>query len=580
MIIMGEEVGYMNLLRNLKIFNKLLVIILVSAIALLLTSITGFYYTGKMNDHAHEMYADRVVPAMQVNDTRRLSRLAEARTIELIFTTDKSLQQKLIAELQQVTQQMDEIFSSYEKIGPDAYELERITKYKELAAVYRDERQAAIDLALAGRNQEAYVQFKQKALPVLEQTGVLREEISQYNDRKVNDTNNQIKVEYESSVMIMLVITAASILLCAGLSVIIARMVVNPVKHMQQLMDSAGNGDLTVRGQVYSTDETGQLTNAFNAMIAHQSQVVGVVRKAAVELAAASEEMAASSEQVASTATQVAKNIDEVASEAGNSTKSAIETSEVLLQLSALIQIAKKCAAASAEDSESTLAAAQNGKITVEETVSRMDNIKNQTVATEELIATLSRYSEQIGHITDTITGIAKQTDLLALNAAIEAARAGDAGRGFAVVAEEVRKLAEHSNKEADQVTVLVRKIAESTAAAVASMQKSRVEADFGVEAVQKAGLALGNILDAVQGTVKDMQQIVSVTNDEVATSDKIVQLIDTVATGIETMAGNAQQVAAATQETTAAVETVASSAEQTSAMANELRSSVERFKI
>ena len=570
----------MNLLRNLKIFNKLLVIILISAIALLLISITGFYYTGKMNDHAHEMYADRVVPAMLVNDTRRLSRLAEARTIELIFTTDKSLQQKLTAELQQVTQQMDEIFSSYEKIGPDSYELERITKYKELAVVYRDERQAAIDLALAGRNQEAYVQFKQKALPVLEQTGVLREEISQYNDRKVNDTNDQIKAEYESAVMIMLVITAASILLCAGLSVIIARMVVNPVKHMQQLMDSAGNGDLTVRGQVYSTDETGQLTSAFNAMIAHQSQVVGVVRKAAVELAAASEEMAASSEQVASTATQVARNIDEVASEAGSSTKSAIETSEVLLQLSALIQIAKKCAATSAEDSKSTLAAAQNGKITVEETVSRMDNIKNQTVATEELIATLSRYSEQIGHITDTITGIAKQTDLLALNAAIEAARAGDAGRGFAVVAEEVRKLAEHSNKEADQVTVLVRKIAESTAAAVASMQKSRVEAEFGVEAVQKAGLALGNILDAVQGTVKDMQQIVSVTNDEVATSDKIVQLIDTVATGIETMAGNAQQVAAATQETTAAVETVASSAEQTSAMANELRSSVERFKI
>lgn len=577
---MGEEVGYMNLLRNLKIFNKLLVIILISTIALLLTSITGFYYTGKMNDHAHEMYADRVIPAMLVNDTRRLSRLAEARTIELIFTTDKSLQQKLTAELQQVTQQMDEIFSSYEKIGPDSYELERITKYKELAVVYRDERQAAIDLALAGRNQEAYVQFKQKALPVLEQTGVLREEISRYNDRKVNDTNDQIKAEYESAVMIMLVITAASILLCAGLSVIIARMVVNPVKHMQQLMDSAGNGDLTVRGQVYSTDETGQLTSAFNAMIAHQSQVVGVVRKAAVELAAASEEMAASSEQVASTATQVARNIDEVASEAGSSTKSAIETSEVLLQLSALIQIAKKCAATSAEDSKSTLAAAQNGKITVEETVSRMDNIKNQTVATEELIATLSRYSEQIGHITDTITGIAKQTDLLALNAAIEAARAGDAGRGFAVVAEEVRKLAEHSNKEADQVTVLVRKIAESTAAAVASMQKSRVEAEFGVEAVQKAGLALGNILDAVQGTVKDMQQIVSVTNDEVATSDKIVQLIDTVATGIETMAGNAQQVAAATQETTAAVETVASSAEQTSAMANELRSSVERFKI
>jgi methyl-accepting chemotaxis protein len=209
-----------------------------------------------------------------------------------------------------------------------------------------------------------------------------------------------------------------------------------------------------------------------------------------------------------------------------------------------------------------------------------MGNIKNQTVATEELIATLSRYSEQIGQITDTITGIAKQTNLLALNAAIEAARAGEAGRGFAVVAEEVRKLAEHSNEEAERVVQLVRKIAESTAAAVASTQRSRVEAESGVDAVQKAGAALEKILTAVLGTVKDMQQIVSVTNDEVATSDKIVQLINSVATGIETMSTHAQHVAAATEEITAAVETVASSAQQTSAMASELRGVVERFKI
>lgn len=567
-------------LRNLKIFYKLLVIIFVSATALLLTSITGFYYTNKMNDNSHKMYEDRVVPAMLVNDTRRLSRLAEARTMELLFATDQNLQRQLSAELEQITQQMDEMFTSYEAFAPDAYEAERIAKYKQLAEVYRKERETAVGLALTGRNQEAYAYFKQKALPLLDQTGVLREEISQYNDRKINDTNDEIKAEYESSVTIMLFIMVIAVAVCAGLGFAIARMVVDPVKHMQQLMDNAGNGDLTVRGEVYGSDETGQLTTAFNAMISHQSEVVGVVRKAAVELAAASEEMAASSEQVASTATQVAKNIDEVAGEADNSTKSAIETSEVLLQLSALIQIAKKCAAASAKDSEATLSAAQNGKATVEETVSRMDNIKNQTVATEELIVALSHYSEQIGNITDTITGIAKQTDLLALNAAIEAARAGEAGRGFAVVAEEVRKLAEHSNKEAEQVTALVQKIAGSTSAAVSSMQKSRLEAEAGVESVQKAGLALGHILEAVQGTVADMQQIVSVTDDEVATSDKIVQLINTVATGIETMASNAQQVAAATQETTAAVETVASSAEQTSAMANELRGSVERFKI
>lgn len=570
----------MTWLRNLKIFHKLLVLITIGVIALLSTSFTGFYYTGRMNDNAHQMYTDRVTPAMLVNDTRRLSRLAEARTMELLFVNDPILQQKLILELKQITQQMDEVFSRYEQTHPDQYEQERITKYKELAKLYRDERQKAVDMALAGRNQEAYTYFKQNALPHLEKTGVLREEISQYNDKQIKDTNEQIAEEYKNSIMIMLGITILAAAACIVLGTVIARMVVNPVQKMQQLMDSAGNGDLTVQGEVVSTDETGQLMKAFNAMIQHQAQVVGLVRRAAIELAAGSEEMAASSQQVASTSTDIARNISEVAEEADSSTKSAIETSEVLLQLSSLIQIAKNCAGTSAQDSQATLKAAQDGQATVTETVSRMDNIKIQTVATEELIATLSRYSEQIGQITDTITGIAKQTNLLALNAAIEAARAGEAGRGFAVVAEEVRKLAEHSNEEAEQVAALVRKIAESTAAAVGSTQKSRVEAEYGVEAVQRAGEALERILRAVLGNVKDMQQIVNVTNDEVATSDKIIQLINAVATGIETMSSHAQHVAAATEEITAAVETVASSAEETSAMANELRSAVERFKI
>lgn len=570
----------MTWLRNLKIFHKLLVLITIGVIALLSTSFTGFYYTGRMNDHAHQMYTDRVTPAMLVNDTRRLSRLAEARTMELLFVNDPILQQKLILEMKQITQQMDEVFSRYEQTHPDQYEQERIIKYKELAKLYRDERQKAVDMALAGRNQEAYIYFKQNALPHLEKTGVLREEISQYNDKQIKDTNEEIAEEYKKSMIIMLGITILAAAACIVLGIVIARMVVNPVQKMQQLMDDAGNGDLTVQGEIISTDETGQLTAAFNAMIQHQAQVVGLVRRAAIELAAGSEEMAASSQQVASTSTDIARNISEVAEEADSSTKSAIETSEVLLQLSSLIQIAKNCAGTSAQDSQATLKAAQDGQTTVTETVSRMDNIKIQTVATEELIATLNRYSEQIGQITDTITGIAKQTNLLALNAAIEAARAGEAGRGFAVVAEEVRKLAEHSNEEAEQVAALVRKIAESTAAAVGSTQKSRVEAEYGVEAVQRAGEALERILSAVLGNVKDMQQIVNVTNDEVATSDKIIQLINAVATGIETMSSHAQHVAAATEEITAAVETVASSAEETSAMANELRSAVERFKI
>ena len=255
-------------------------------------------------------------------------------------------------------------------------------------------------------------------------------------------------------------------------------------------------------------------------------------------------------------------------------------TSQVLLELSSLIQIAKTKATSATKNAGETFTAVNQGQATVAATVSRMNTIKEKTVETEQHIQTLSKYSEQIGLITDTITSIASQTNLLALNAAIEAARAGEAGRGFAVVAEEVRKLAEQSNAGAAEVANLVRKVAEGTATAVQATQLSRTEVEMGVTAVNQAGQSLLYIVEAINKTVADTNEIATVTNDEVASSERIVKLIHAVASSVENTAANAEEVSAATEQTTATMQTVAASSEEMSAMANDLRNAVLKFKV
>ena len=230
-------------------------------------------------------------------------------------------------------------------------------------------------------------------------------------------------------------------------------------------------------------------------------------------------------------------------------------------------------------NSRTTQEAAEKGKQTVKEAVIRMENIRTKTLETEGLMASLNQYSQQIGLITETITGLASQTDLLALNAAIEAARAGEAGRGFAVVAEEVRKLAEQSNQGAAEVAGLVQKVLAGVAASVSSTQQSREQVQEGVAVVHQAGDALENIFGAVANTVKDVESIVNITDSEVASSDKIVDLINSVASVIESTAHHADEVTATVEEVAAAMQNVAASTEMATTMASELKDRVDVFK-
>ncbi|MDN5305297.1 MAG: methyl-accepting chemotaxis protein [Fusobacteriaceae bacterium] len=95
----------------------------------------------------------------------------------------------------------------------------------------------------------------------------------------------------------------------------------------------------------------------------------------------------------------------------------------------------------------------------IRELTESMENINSSTEKTSTEIEKLKELSNNIGDITVAINAIAEQTNLLALNAAIEAARAGEAGRGFSVVAEEIRKLAEQTNKETDKIENLLKTI-------------------------------------------------------------------------------------------------------------------------
>ncbi|MDI6877949.1 MAG: methyl-accepting chemotaxis protein [Desulfitobacteriaceae bacterium] len=351
------------------------------------------------------------------------------------------------------------------------------------------------------------------------------------------------------------------------------------IHGLRDSMTLAGTGDLGVSSPVEIGDELGELAASFNMMVQSQAGVLKQADKAALELSATAEEMVASAQEVTASVETIDERLVSVSDNAADGTQTAMEASQVMQELVHRIQDADKLAKSARSNSDATLQAAENGQRTVDETVQRMSHIRSQTLETEELMTSLADYSQQIETITQTITGLADQTNLLALNAAIEAARAGEAGRGFAVVAEEVRKLAEQSNHGAGEVAELVQKITAGVAAAMTAAQRSRSEVKSGVEVVQQAGDALNAIHQAVTRSVEDMKGIVDVTDAEMAHSEKVMHLMDSVATRIEQTAHDAQEVVATMQEISAAMENVAASTEVSATMATELKTVIEKFK-
>jgi methyl-accepting chemotaxis protein len=352
-----------------------------------------------------------------------------------------------------------------------------------------------------------------------------------------------------------LMFTVPLVIVAVGLFAwLLRRLMGNPLNKLIALVHdlSAGDGDLTKRMTIDRGDEIGRLAGGIDGFVAHLhrliSDVAGVTREvtaAATEISASTEEMAAGLAKQEQQSQQVSAAVEEMSASVREVAQKGSEAS--------------KAAAASQED-------ATGGSQVVAETVTEIKAIADDVSKSATAVTTLGAKSEQIGEIIKVINDIADQTNLLALNAAIEAARAGEHGRGFAVVADEVRKLAERTQKATEEVAGSIREIQTQTTQAVEQIERGSKRVSKGVELANSAGQALGRINQSSVGLAGMVQAIAAATEQQSAASQQISRSVE----GISSV----------TRESSQGAGQMAQAASSLSQQSERLQSLVNKFKL
>ncbi len=289
-------------------------------------------------------------------------------------------------------------------------------------------------------------------------------------------------------------------------------------------------GDMTVRAEVQSDDDIGKLAHSLNQTVETIEQMLARVVMSAErtvsavrDITSATEGLAVASNKQSLQATHVAGAVEEMSSTIEETTQ---QTS-----------VAAHEASLANDD-------AQNGNAAMSSMIENVRRVADVVIQAADKISTLGKSSEQIGEIVEVIDEIADQTNLLALNAAIEAARAGEQGRGFAVVADEVRKLAERTQKATKEISSTIRIIQKETTEAVGSMQAGTRLVQDGEAIIRKTADAFRAILNRTESVSDVMSQLATASEEQSTTSNTMAESVSVITGSIEESAREVQNIA------------------------------------
>nr|WP_315253854.1 methyl-accepting chemotaxis protein [uncultured Duganella sp.] len=495
---------------NWKIGYRLAAGLGVAIIFMIGISVEGIAKLGRLNDNTKDLAIDKVPKVILayetiggLNDVARAMRNAMLSTDPAVVKTELERVEKRRVENGERLDKLGRLIADDDDPQSKA-KLQAVLDAREKYSVVQSE---FLRMSPDQSRRDESVKYLLSTVRK-EQTAYLNAltELVKYQSAAIEATSAVAEQSYSSSRNTMIVLTVVAAALAAWVLLVITRSITRPLNRAVDMAQAVAGGDLTMRMECTTTDETGQLLRALIDMNASLARTVGQVRSGTDTITTASNEIASGNMDLSSRTEQQASSLEETASSMEELTSTVSQNAENARQATRLVVAASDYAT-------------KGGQV-VGEVVSTMGAIKES--------------SSKIVDIISVIDGIAFQTNILALNAAVEAARAGEQGRGFAVVASEVRNLAQRSASAAKEIKELIGRSVETV--------------DAGSALVDQAGSTMQSIVQSVRQVAEIMHQISAASSEQSTGIEQVNQAIVSIDDVTQQNAALVEQAAAAAQ--------------------------------
>jgi methyl-accepting chemotaxis protein len=493
------------------------------ALALLVGSI-GVSRLSQMNAALALIGSDRVPKVQLASDiTEDVSLIARELRNALIWSDEAKVKTALDTASEARERTSKHIATIGEAITSDEGK-KRLAVLTSARAAFMPMQQQFMDLMREGKKDEATTLLSERMRDAQLAYIKALDNLKDLQIELVTQAISDGEAEYARAKLLMFSLLAGMVAIGTLLGWWITRSITGPINEAVGIAERVAEGDLSSHIDVTTSDETGRLLTALQAMNESLVGIVSTVRSS-------SDSIAAGSAQIASGNADLSQRTEEQAS-------ALEETAASMEQLGSTVKQNADNARQANQLAVSASAVAVKGGEVVGQVVGTMRDINNS--------------SKKIVDIISVIDGIAFQTNILALNAAVEAARAGEQGRGFAVVASEVRNLARRSAEAAKEIKTLI----------TASVE--RVEQ--GSALVDQAGVTMQEVVKSIRCVTDIVGEISSASAEQ---SQGVIQVGEAVS-----------QMDQVTQQNAALVEESAAAAESLKQQSLQLVSAVAVFKI